>query len=155
MRGRGRVVLVDNQYFIILPQYTFFPHQLAQRIFFRLLGFCASSHNFLPLTLVYQLHVCQLPVCHVVFFEFYVRLLLVKVFQLRIFFFACLPVCQLSILLAAYLGVPDEGVWQPMRKNVYYDDKHEHSFCSDDARDIYLGESYQGFTSECRRPKKG
>ena len=42
-----------------------------------------------------------------------------KVYQLPMFFFAYLQVCQLSIFLAAYLGVPGKGVCQLTGKNVY------------------------------------
>ena len=51
--------------------------------------------------------------------------MLVKVLQLRIFLFAYLLVCQLPFFLAAYLGVPGEGVCQLTGKNVYIKQKNE------------------------------
>ena len=43
---------------------TRFPPSAGTPLIFCLLGFCASSPNFFPLTWVCQLHVCQLPLSH-------------------------------------------------------------------------------------------
>ena len=59
---------------------------------------------------------CQLPASHGAFIELIVRSVL-KVCQHRIFLLACR--CTGSQLLATYLGVPVEGVYQLTGENVY------------------------------------
>ena len=98
--------------------YTFFPVSWHTIFPFAYLNI-VPAHRFSSRLLECARSRCA--TCHrdIVFIELYIRLVLAKVCQLRIFLFAYLLVCQLPIFLAAYLGAPGEGVCQLTKKNLY------------------------------------